>query len=149
MVAGKLSGERRPHIACLSISVKQDDGRSLSTDPYRQGRDRQGRAVRSDVLNFEIGRKRMHICGGGHQHTFLGASDRRRQFWCLHQYATAFRRMLGILWRGGSGLSFAGMVAKANAGELNLALTIWGGRLHPAHIGHPAGQGVYVRRCGS
>ena len=42
--------------------MKQDDSRSLSADPYRQGR-----AVRNDVLNFETGWKRLHICGGGHQ----------------------------------------------------------------------------------
>jgi hypothetical protein len=92
MVAGELRGERSPHIACLSIPVKQDDSRSLFADPYRQGR-----AIRSDVLNFEAGWKRLNICGGGHQHTFLAARDRRRQFCCLPLYATAFRRTRNIL----------------------------------------------------
>ena len=78
MIAGKLRRERRPHIACLSIPVKQDDSGSLSADPYRQGR-----AIRSDVLDFEPGWKRLHISGGGHQHTFLAARNCGRQFCCL------------------------------------------------------------------
>ena len=77
VVAGKLRCKRRPHITCLTIPVKQDNRRSLSANPYREGR-----AIRSDVLNFETGWKRLHICGGGHRECSLEARNRPWQFCC-------------------------------------------------------------------
>jgi hypothetical protein len=63
MVMGELRCERHPHIAGLTIPVEQDNCWSLAAHPYRQSR-----AVRIDVLNSKACWKRLHICGGGHQH---------------------------------------------------------------------------------
>lgn len=83
-----------------ALPVKQDDRRALSADP-----DREGRAIRDDVLNLKAGWKWPHICDGGHRHTFLAVRNRRRQFYCLPLYATASRRTRDILRRGGPQLS--------------------------------------------
>jgi hypothetical protein len=75
MVGGKLRREGNPHVAGLTITVKQDRGGSLTADPHMYNR-----PIRRNILGSEPGWKGLHICASGHDHIFRDAIKPGHQF---------------------------------------------------------------------
>src|SRR5262249_43690609 len=59
MVAGEIDRHGRPHVARLTVAVKQDHGGAAAAGAHMDRR-----TVRRDVLNAEFRRKleRLHVC---------------------------------------------------------------------------------------
>jgi hypothetical protein len=57
MVASEVGRERRPHIACVTEPVQQDNDGSLASDA-----DVKRRTIGLDILRSERGWKRLNLC---------------------------------------------------------------------------------------